>query len=84
MRVVGQHAQPQAPALGIGVGTHGHDEQEGRAVGEVQQVLRQGARRRVRPVHVVERQDDRLLGGERLEPGRVGLAWRRAGRVVLA
>ncbi len=68
MREVGEHARAKAPALGIDVPAQRRHEQERGAVRERKQVLGQLTCRGVRPVKVLDGQDDRRLGGQRLDP----------------
>ena len=70
---VGKDACSESPALRAGVSSERRDEQERRALGQLEEILRELARRRMRPVEVLDRQRDRGLRGERLDPRDVGM-----------
>ena len=61
MAVVAERAHPKRRSLGAGDRLLGEDERDRRALGELEHGLGELARLRVRPVGVLERDDDRLL-----------------------
>ena len=61
VRELGEDARAEPPSLRGRVAPQRRDEQERGAVGELEEVLGQLARRRVRPVQVLDREDDRRL-----------------------
>ncbi len=77
VRELALRLRAEHPSLRSGIGAKGHGEHHGRPVGEVQEALGQLAGRPVRPVQVVQCQDERALGRHRLDPGQVGIVLSR-------
>ena len=78
VRELGEHARAEPPALRGRIPPKRSDEEERGPIGELEEVLRQLARRGMCPVQVFERQHERRLSRERLDPRDVGtahLAW---------
>ena len=73
MRVVAQRPQPQRCALGPRDRLVGQDERQPGAIGQLEHCLGQLARRDIRPLDVLQHEDHRLLGPERLQPAEVRL-----------
>ena len=68
MGVAPECVQPEAPSLRAGLGSKRRDDHDGGAVGDLQERLGQLAGLRRRPVHVLERDHDRLVRREGLDP----------------
>jgi hypothetical protein len=72
MRVLGEDADPQAPALGLGRDPEARREQQGSAVDDLEQVVRQRAGPGIGPLEVLEHERHRVALRERLDPGAAG------------
>ena len=60
MPEVGERMRPERGSFGARNRLFGQDETDRGAIGELEDVLGQAARRRISPVRVLDRHDDRL------------------------
>ena len=66
MRKLAKRVLAQPPERVLALGPRAQDQQNGRALGQLEEAANQGEARGVRPVQVLEREDDRALAGASL------------------